>query len=97
MQYPVVTKEENPGKYQQPKVAAGSQYGKPPRAPEPVVGKMTNRGRARRNMADREPKVAAGDNYGLGFKQPIGQMRGTSVGYVPVSLKKLKEPPTSVV
>lgn len=97
MQYPVTPKNYNPGKYQQPKVAAGSQYGKPKKAPEPTVGASSNRGKVKRNMADRSPKVAAGDNYGLGFKAPVGQIRGTTVGYVPVSLRKLKEPPTSVV
>jgi hypothetical protein len=43
------------------------------------------------------PSVAAGDYYGIGFKAPVGRMRGDSVGYDPVPKKNLATPPESVV
>ncbi len=42
------------------------------------------------------PKMAAGDNYGIGYKAKVGKIRGDTVGYIPVSKKKLKIPPKSV-
>lgn len=44
-----------------------------------------------------QPRTSAGDNYGLGYKAKIGQMRDGSVGYIPVSKKKLQSPPKSTV
>ena len=41
--------------------------------------------------------MAAGDYYGTGFKQPVGRMRGGSVGMNPVPKGKLAVPPESVV
>ncbi len=35
--------------------------------------------------------------YGQGMKNPIGKMRGDSIGYRPVSRKQLGTPPKSVV
>lgn len=43
------------------------------------------------------PKTASGDNYGLGMKAKVGKMRGSSVGYRPVSKLKLAKPPKSTV
>ena len=42
-------------------------------------------------------KYGMGDYYGTGFKAPIGRMRSDSVGYRPVTKKKLGTPPKSVV
>lgn len=42
-------------------------------------------------------KFGMGDYYGTGVRQPFGKMRGDSVGMYPVSKKKLKTPPRSVV
>lgn len=38
-----------------------------------------------------------GFNYGMASKNPMGRMRGDSVGYIPVSKKKLGSAPTQVV
>jgi hypothetical protein len=38
-----------------------------------------------------------GDNYGLGMKNPMGRMRGDSIGYIPASPKQLGTPPRQVV
>ena len=35
--------------------------------------------------------------YGTAMKNPVGKMRGDSLGYRPVSKKQLGTPPTSVV
>lgn len=35
--------------------------------------------------------------YGTSYKNPIGKLRSNTVGYTPVSKKKLKRAPTSVV
>lgn len=35
--------------------------------------------------------------YGRGIKNPIGRMRGDSIGYRPVSRRQLGTPPRSVV
>lgn len=43
------------------------------------------------------PKPAAGDNYGIGVKAKIGKIRGSTVGYIPVSKKKMRSPPREVV
>lgn len=43
------------------------------------------------------PKVPAGDNYGIGVKAKVGKIRGDTVGYIPVSKKKMKSPPREVV
>jgi|GEM_PF-897511 hypothetical protein len=40
--------------------------------------------------------MAAGDYYGTGFKQPVGKMRGGSVGMNPVPQKSLKIAPESL-
>lgn len=42
-------------------------------------------------------KKAMGDHYGTGIKQKIGRMREDSVGYIPLSKKKMGTPPKSVV
>lgn len=43
-------------------------------------------------------KKGMGDNYGTGSKNPMGSMRESyTPGMVPVSKKKLKVPPKSVV
>lgn len=41
--------------------------------------------------------MTAGTNYGIGYKAKIGKIRGDTVGYVPVSKKKMGVPPKSVV
>ena len=38
-----------------------------------------------------------GYNYGLGSKNPMGRMRSDSIGYIPVSKKKLGKPPRQIV
>lgn len=38
-----------------------------------------------------------GFNYGLGMKNPMGRMRGDSIGYLPASPKQLGTPPRQVV
>lgn len=38
-----------------------------------------------------------GMNWGTAFKNPMGRMRGDSIGYIPVSKKKLGTAPTQVV
>lgn len=50
-----------------------------------------------KTMDSVQPKMVAGDNYGLGYKAKIGKMRSDSVGYRPVSKKKLEKPPRSTV
>lgn len=40
--------------------------------------------------------MAAGDYYGTGFKQPVGKMRGGSVGESPVPQKSLRVDPESL-
>lgn len=42
-------------------------------------------------------KTASGDNYGTGYKAKVGKVRSSTVGYIPVSKKKLSKPPKSVV
>lgn len=42
-------------------------------------------------------KYGMGDYYGTGLKAPIGRVRDSTVGYVPVSKKKMGKPPKSVV
>lgn len=37
-----------------------------------------------------------GDYYGTGLKAPLGKMRGSTVGYRPVSRGKLGEAPKSL-
>jgi hypothetical protein len=41
--------------------------------------------------------TAMGDYYGTGFKNPVGKMRGDSIGIRPVSRKQLGTPPKSIV
>lgn len=55
--------------------------------------------RANTYEAHTEPtKYGMGSYYGTAVKAPIGRIRDTSSpGYIPVSEKKLKEPPRSVV
>lgn len=38
-----------------------------------------------------------GNHYGTGMKNPMGKMRGDSIGYIPVSKKRLGTPPKTVV
>jgi hypothetical protein len=38
-----------------------------------------------------------GDYYGRAYRNPMGYMRSDSLGYIPVSKKKLGTPPKSVV
>lgn len=38
-----------------------------------------------------------GMNWGLGMKNPMGRMRGDSIGYIPVTKDKLRKGPTQVV
>ena len=38
-----------------------------------------------------------GNYYGSGYKNPMGKLRDSTVGYIPVSKKQLGTPPTSVV
>ena len=45
----------------------------------------------------KNPKLGAGDNYGMGYKAKIGKVRGSTVGFIPVSSQKLGKPPKSVV
>lgn len=40
--------------------------------------------------------MAAGDYYGTGFKQPVGKMRGDSVGQHAVPQKSLRVSPESL-
>jgi hypothetical protein len=35
--------------------------------------------------------------YGRGMKNPMGKMRGDSIGYIPVSKERLGTPPKNVV
>lgn len=42
------------------------------------------------------PKGGCGDYYGTGFKAKVGQMRGDSVGYRPVSQQQMDTPPKSL-
>lgn len=57
------------------------------------------RGKVKNSPAHCAPtKFGMGDYYGTGIKQPIGKMRDSSYpGMNPVSEKKLKVPPKSVV
>lgn len=41
-------------------------------------------------------RVMAGDHYGSGVKARVGKMRRDSVGYIPVTNKKLRVPPKAV-
>jgi hypothetical protein len=43
------------------------------------------------------PSAAAGDYYGTGFKAKIGRLRGSTVGYRPVTREQMGTPPKSVV
>ena len=45
------------------------------------------------------PKASGGMGiyYGRGMRNPMGRMRGDSIGYRPVSRKQLGTPPKSVV
>lgn len=43
------------------------------------------------------PSAAMGDYYGTGYKNPIGKIRSSTVGYRPVSPKQLGTPPKNVV
>lgn len=42
-------------------------------------------------------KKGMGDYYGTGVKNPMGRMRDSSVGFIPVSKKQLGTAPKSVV
>ena len=39
---------------------------------------------------------ASGDYYGTGIKNPVGKVRSSTVGFNPVSGKKLKTPPKKI-
>lgn len=41
--------------------------------------------------------LGMGSYYGRAHRNPMGQMRDDTLGYIPVSKKKLGSPPTSVV
>ncbi len=41
-------------------------------------------------------KYGMGDNYGQGIKAKVGRMRDSSVGFIPMSQKKMKTPPKSL-
>lgn len=43
------------------------------------------------------PSAAAGTYWGTGFKQAVGQVRDSTVGFRPVSKEQLGTPPRSVV
>lgn len=62
-----------------------------------VYGKKPKRGKT--YEAHTSPtKYGMGDYYGSAVKNPIGRMRdSTNPGFIPVSEKKLKVPPKSVV
>lgn len=42
-------------------------------------------------------KYGMGDYYGTAMKAPVGKMRDSSIGYIPVTKKQLKTPPRGVV
>lgn len=44
-----------------------------------------------------EKKFGMGDHYGTGFKNPIGKMRGDSVGVRPLTKSQMGKPPKSLV
>lgn len=43
------------------------------------------------------PSPGAGDYYGTGVRNPIGRLRGDTMGYKPATKKQLGTPPKSVV
>jgi hypothetical protein len=62
-----------------------------------IYGKKPTRGKT--YEAHTEPtKYGMGDYYGTGSRAKIGKIRdSSSPGFIPVSAKKLKIPPRSVV
>lgn len=42
-------------------------------------------------------RFGMGDHYGSGYKQKMGRLRDDTLGYIPVSRKKMGTPPKSVV
>ena len=61
-----------------------------------IYGKKPKRGKT--YEAHTEPtKYGMGDYYGRAMKNPVGRMRDSSVGFIPVSKKQLKTPPRGVV
>jgi hypothetical protein len=62
-----------------------------------IYGNKPKRGKT--FEAHTEPtKYGMGDYYGTGARAKIGKIRdSSSVGFIPVSAKKLKVPPKSVV
>ena len=62
-----------------------------------IYGKKPKRGKT--YEAHTSPtKYGMGDYYGTGVRAKLGTVRGSSnAGFIPVSEKKMKEPPRSVV
>lgn len=56
-----------------------------------------------RGVADNTSGRTPGEHQGMGYyygramKNPMGKMRGDSIGYIPVSKKRLGTPPKNVV
>lgn len=46
---------------------------------------------------DTPTPTGMGDYYGTGIRNPIGKLRGETVGYRPATEKQLRIPPTSTV
>ena len=42
------------------------------------------------------PAAAAGDYYGTGFKNKVGRLRDSTVGYRPVTKSQMGKPPKSL-
>lgn len=42
------------------------------------------------------PAAVAGDYYGTGFKNKVGKLRDSTVGYRPVSKSQMGKPPKSL-
>jgi len=61
------------------------------------IKKVNSFGKATKQAHTANTAYGMGDHYGTGFKNPIGRMRGDSVGYRPVTKSQLGTPPKSVV
>jgi hypothetical protein len=64
---------------------------KTPKAPKPKTAKYNSEQGHRAGTG-----LGVGDFYGSAVKNPVGKMRGDSLGMNPVSSKQLKKPPKSV-
>jgi hypothetical protein len=61
-----------------------------------IYGKAPKRGKT--YEAHTAPtRYGMGDYYGRAMKAPMGKMRSDSIGFRPVTSKKLKTPPRGVV